>query len=105
ESRRLPVARRGLAGQAGPTPAPSRAAVDLRSASRFVAARARAGRSLPGLLRAGGPARGLRRRDGLHARRAPARDGTPVLRLVGLSDDRLLRPLASLRQPTGVHGL
>src|SRR5207245_7429710 len=105
EPRRLPVARRGLARRAGPTPPAPRAAVDLRSAPRLVAARARGGRPLPRLSRAGRPARGLRRRDGLHPRRAPARDGAPVLRLVGLSDDRLLRALAALRRPKRFHGL
>ena len=41
-------------------------------------------------------------RAGLHARRAPAGHGAPVLRLVGLPDDRLLRarPAATARRRT-----
>ena len=45
----------------------------------------------PVVSRAGGHARALRARDGLHAHRADAGDGASVLRLVGLSGGRLLR--------------
>ena len=39
----------------------------------------------------------------LHARRAAAGDGAPVLRLVGLPDDRLLRADQPLRHAAGLH--
>ena len=42
-------------------------------------------------------------RAGLHARRAPAGDGAPVLRLVGLPDHRLLRADQPLRHAAGLH--
>ena len=44
----------------------------------------------------------VREGDGLHAHRAPAGDGAPVLRILGLSGHRLLRarPAASGRRPT-----
>ncbi len=65
--------------------------VDLRTAPRLVAARG-GGRQpladLPGACPCSG---GLRERAGLHARRAAAGDGAPVLRLLGLPGDRLLR--------------
>ena len=38
---------------------------------------------------------------GLHARRVPAGDGAPVLRLLGLSNDRLLRSHQPLRHAAG----
>src|SRR5947209_7231480 len=38
---------------------------------------------------------------GVHPRRVPAADGAPVLRLVGLPDDRLLRPDQPLRHAAG----
>ncbi len=40
---------------------------------------------------------------GLHPRRVPAPHGAPVLRLVGLPDDRLLRPDVAVRHPAGPH--
>ena len=40
---------------------------------------------------------------GLHPRRVPAGDGAPVLRLVGLPDDRLLRAHQPLRHAAGLH--
>ena len=43
------------------------------------------------------PARALREGDGLHAHRAAAGDGASVLRVVGLSGDRLLRADQPLR--------
>ena len=49
------------------------------------------GRGSP-LRRAGRPARRPRPRPRVHPRRAAADHGAPVLRLVGLPDDRLLRP-------------
>ena len=66
------------------------------------------------LSRAGGRARALRARHGLHAHRAAAGDGASVHRLVGLSGDRLLRadqplrhagrlPLLRRRVPPGRH--
>ena len=54
------------------------------------------GEPLAHLPRAGRVAARLRRRARVHARRAPAGDGAPVLRLVGLPDDR-----ATSRRPAG----
>ena len=65
--------------------------VDLRGAPRLLAARPEERRPVAHLPRARRRARRLRARDGLHARRAPAGDGAPVLRLVGLPGDGLLR--------------
>ena len=80
----LRVGRRRLA-RAAPQLRPAAGAdLGLRGASGLMAARAR----LEGIGRA---ARRLRRRSGLHARRVPAGDAAPVLGLVGLSGDRLLR--------------
>ena len=42
---------------------------------------------------------GVRRRDGLHPRRAAARDGAPVRRLVGLPGHVVLRADLALRRP------
>ena len=53
----------------------ARADVDLRSASRLVAARAGRRQPLAELSRDGAAARGLRGADGLHARRVSAGDG------------------------------
>ena len=51
-----------------------------------------------------GPApRRIRQGDGLHPRRVPAGHGAPLLRLVGLPDDRLLRPDEPLRDAAGLH--
>ena len=72
---------------------------DLRAAPGLVAAHA--GRSQPLVPRARGRAAGVRRGPGLHARGAPARHGAPVLRLVGLPDDRLLRADQPLRHAAG----
>ena len=45
------------------------------------------------------------REHGVHPRRAPAGDGAPVLRLVGLPDDVVLRPDQPLRHARGLHVL
>ena len=71
--------------------------VHLRGAPRVVAPRARGRRPLPRLPRAGRAARRLRDGDGVHPRRAPARHRASVLRVVGLSDHRVLRAHPPLR--------
>src|SRR5438874_2404126 len=53
----------------------------------------------------GAPARRVLQAVGLHARRAAADHGAPVLRLVGLPDHRLLRALDALRHAAGLHAL
>ena len=68
-----------------------RADLDLRGASRLVAAQARGGRSLADLSRARRATAGLRRRHGLHPCRAAADHRASVRRLVGLSADRAVR--------------
>ena len=69
--------------------------VDLRGPSRLVALRA-------GRLPGAGPSAGRPPRpDRVHPRRAPAGHGAPVLRLVGLPDDRLLRADGALRNAPG----
>ena len=55
------------------------------------------GQRFPTLRRARRPARRPRPRPRLHPRRAAAGHGAPVLRVVGLPDDRLLRPDRPLR--------
>ena len=67
-----------------------RADVDLRSASRLVAAHAKRRRSLD-YRELADPLAEYVAEHGLHARRVAAGHGASVLRLVGLSDDRLLR--------------
>ena len=80
----LRVGGRRLA-RAPPRPRPAEGAdLDLRGACRVVAAGAR-------LEGARGAARRLRRRPRLHPRRVHAGDAPPVLGLVGLSGDGLLR--------------
>ena len=73
---------------------------DLRSPPRLVGARAGRARSLPDLPRAGRPADSLREGDGLHAHRAAAGDGAPVLRRRGAtrSPASSRRPAASARR-------
>ena len=90
------VARRGVDGVTPrPRPVAAPADVDLRSASRQLAALA--GWPPADVSRAGRDARALRARPGLHARRAAAGDGASVHRLVGLSGDRVLRADQPLR--------
>src|SRR5207248_1998105 len=64
---------------------------DLRGASGIVGPRSRGGQSLSDVSRARAPAGSVREGDGLHAHRAAAGDGAPVLRIVGLPGARLLR--------------
>ena len=74
-----------------------RPGVDLRGPPRLVAAQPGRGQPpahVPGARRR---ARRLRLRPRLHARRAAAGDGAPVLRLVGLPGHRLLRADVALR--------
>src|SRR6266852_1621735 len=79
---------------------PAQAAhLHLRSAHRLVAARGGGGRSVADLGRGGRAARRLRRGDGLHARRAFARCGAPLRRILGLPGHRLLRAHSAPRTP------
>ena len=73
--------------------------VDLRGPPRLVAAEPAGGQPLADLPRAGRRARRLRHRPGLHPRRAAARDGPPVQRLVGLPGHLLLRADAASSAP------
>ena len=101
-SRRLPLAATVGATRSGSSAvAPSRSTAPL---SIYEVHLARGGANPP---RATAPsrtassrrARRLRDRPGLHPRRAAARDGAPVLGLVGLPDDRLLRAAVALGTP------
>ena len=95
--RRLRVGRRRVdASSAASSRAARRADVDLRGAPRLVAAHARTTQALD-YRELADAARRLREGDGLHAHRAAAGDGAPVLRLVGLSGHRLLRADQPLR--------
>ncbi len=71
----------------------------LRGAPGLLAPEEREGLSL--LPRARPRARRLRGRAGLHPRRAPARDGASLLRVLGLPDDRLLRSDRPVRHAAG----
>ena len=75
--------------------------LDLRGAPGLVAPRRR--RSPADLSRDRAAARRVRARPGVHARRADAGHRAPVLRLVGLPDDRLLRADRALRHAAGLH--
>ena len=74
--------------------------VRLRAAPRLVAPPRRTDAELPRDRPAAG---GVCPRPRLHPRRAPARDGAPLLRIVGLPADRLLRPDEPLRNAAGPH--
>ena len=74
-----------------------RADVDLRGASRLVAAHARRTRRLD-YRDLADAARRVREGPRLHARRAAAGHGAPVQRLVGLPGDRLLRADRAFRR-------
>ena len=78
-----------------------RAHLDLRGAPRVVEARARRGPALAHVPRARARAPRVRGSPGLHARRADARHGAPVLRLMGLRGHRILRAVAPLRDRRG----
>ena len=80
---------------------PGRPDVDLRSPPRLLAAGARGRRPPADLPRTRPGAGRLLHGDGLHPRRAPAGDGAPVLRLVGLPGHRLLRPDQPVRHAPG----
>ncbi len=95
----LSVAGRRLARGTGHTQLALGADVDLRGASRVVAPRRRRRVArLPGRgLAPGRPCVGPR----LHPHRAASRHGTPLLRLVGLPDDGILRPDRTFRDAAG----
>ncbi len=94
--RRLPAASYAGATRTGSTGAridPGRGGADVgvRGAPRLVALEPARGQPSAHLPRARRRARRLRGRHGLHARRAPAGDGAPVRRLVGVPGDGVLR--------------
>ena len=94
---RVEPRRRTVAARAPRRRAARRADVDLRGARRLVAAEHARGQPLADLPRARRRAVGVRQGHGLHACRAAAGDAPPVLGLVGLPGDRLLRAFAALR--------
>ena len=69
----------------------------LRGAPRILGADSRGQRALPLVPRARRDPHSVRQGDGLHPHRAAAGDGAPVLGVVGLSGDRLLRADQPLR--------
>ena len=92
----LRLARRRLARAPRALGLAARADVHLRGARGLVAAPS--GRPALHLPRAGRAPRAVRRRDGVHARRADADLRAPARRVVGLPDDRLLRADAAARR-------
>ena len=80
-----------------------RAHLDLRGPSRKLATGSCGPRTVPPLRRVGRPAHRARPALRVHPCRVPALDGTSVLRILGLSDDRLLRADPPLRGPAGPH--
>ena len=79
------------------------APVDLRGAPRVVDARAGGEEPLAHLSRARGQAGGARHGLRLHAHRAHAGRRAPVLSVVGLPGDGLLRADLALRHARGLH--
>src|SRR5947209_3538265 len=94
----------GVDGPETPAQLPSGARVDLRGPPGVVDAGAGGGEPLAALPGAGSAAGRLRAAPGVHPCRVPAADGAPVLRLLGLSDDRLLCPDQPLRHAAGPDG-
>src|SRR6266545_5700956 len=93
------MGRPGLDGLAARAQRARRADGDLRGPPRLVAPRRR--RSPAPLPRSGAAAGRLRAGRRLHARRAAAGDGAPVLRILGLPEHRLLRADQPLRDAAG----
>ncbi len=77
----------------------------LRGAPRIVGARCGGRRPVSHVSRARAAADSLREGDGLHARRAPAGDGAPVFRVVGIPGDRLLRADEPVRHAGRLQGV
>ena len=103
---RLHLERRAVADRSRRRPRLARPADgDLRGPSRIVDARAGRAGPLPDVPGAGGAADSLREGDGLHAHRAAAGDGAPVLGLVGLPGHRLLRADQPLRHAARLQGV
>ena len=94
---RARLARRGLDRPAAQEHAARGADERLRGPPRLVAAEPARGQPLADLPRARRRARRLREGHGLHPPRAAAGDAPPVLGLLGLPGDRLLRAVAALR--------
>ena len=96
---RVRMGRRGVDGEPIPPQRPATSDQHLRGAPWLVDARGR--RHVPELPRTR-PATGRARQEHrLHAHRVDADHRAPVLRLVGLSDDRLLRRDQPLRHAAG----
>ncbi len=93
------LGRRPVDGRACRAEGPGEPPFDLRSASRFLEARCR--RAVPVLARDGPSSGRVRRGDGLHPRGVDARDGAPLLRLLGIPGDRVFRPHEPVREPRG----
>ncbi len=91
------VDRRRVHGRAQGRPAAGPPDVGLRGAPRVVAAEPAGGQPLAELRRARRRARRVRVGPRLHARRAHADHGPPVLGVLGLSGDVVLRAHAALR--------
>ena len=100
---RLPVGRRRMDERAARQERAGRADVDLRGPPRLVDARPRGEAPLARLPRARAQAGGARPALRLHAHRADAGRRTPVLPVVGLPGDRLLRAHVALRHAPGLH--
>src|SRR5258707_11843637 len=77
--------------------------VGLRSPPRVVDASSGGAKPVADLSRAWAPTGRLRQPDGLHTRGVPAGDGAPVLWLVGIPGDRVLRADQPLWNSAGLH--
>ena len=85
---------RGLDGGAQAARRARRPHLDLRGPPRLVEARAGRGPALPHVPRARARSPGVRGADGLHPRRADARHGAPVFRVVGIRGPGYFAPRA-----------
>ena len=94
---RAPLGRRRVARASASDGAARRPGLGLRGAPGLVAAQPARGQPLADVSRARAGAGRLRARPRLHARRAAARAGASVRRLVGLPGDGLLRADVALR--------
>src|SRR5437660_581732 len=92
-----------LYAKLGAHPLVAEGVAGLRDAPGVVDARARRGRAVADVPRAGAAPGRLLPAAWFHARRVPAGDGAPVLRLVGLPDDWLLCADEPLRHAAGLH--
>ena len=100
---RLLVGRRGLDDGTGGAPVCEVPPVDLRGPPRILAEDGARGFPVAHVPRDRAASGRLRPRDGLHARRDHARHGAPLLRLVGIPGDGLLRAHQPVRHAAGLH--